>query len=78
MWLWAPSFVAASSALAGSPAVLLAARCEDGRGLFLLDVLDLAAAQALLTPQLAKLGTCELDEWFGSGLLVDLPQRSAR
>lgn len=78
VWLWAPSFVAASSALAGSPAVLLAARCEDGRGLFLLDAIDLAAAQALLTPQLAKLGTCELDEWFGSGLLVDLPQRSAR
>lgn len=78
VWLWAPDFFAASAALADRPAVLLAARCDDGRGLFLLDALDLAAAQALLAPQLAKLGTCELDEWFGSGLLVDLPKRSAR
>lgn len=78
VWLWAPSFVAASAALAGSPAVLLAARCDDGRGLFLLDAPDLAAAQALLAPHKAQIGTCELDEWFGSGLLVDLPKRPAR
>jgi uncharacterized protein YciI len=78
VWLWAPSFVAASAALAGSPSVLLPARCEDGRGLFLLDALDLDAAQALLAPHEATLGSCELDEWFGSGLLVDLPKRSAR
>lgn len=78
VWLRAPSFVAASAVLAGSPAVLLAARCDDGRGLFLLDALDLAAAQALLAPHTAKIGNCELDEWFGSGLLVDLPKRSPR
>lgn len=78
VWLWAPSFVAASAAFAGNPAVLLAARCDDGRGLFLLDALDLAAAQALLAPHAVQLGTCELDEWFGSGLLVDMPKRTAR
>lgn len=78
VWLWAPDFFAASAVFADDPAVLLAARCDDGRGLFLLDALDLAAAQALLAPPRAQLRTCELDEWFGSGLLVDLPKRSAR
>lgn len=78
VWLWAPSFSAASAALAGSAKVLLAARCDDGRGLFLLDAFDLDAAQMLLAPHTAQLGNCELDEWFGSGLLVDLPKRSAR
>ncbi len=78
VWLWVPDFFAASAAFADSPSVLLAARCDDGRGLFLLDALDLAAAQSLLASQQAQLGTCELDEWFGSGLLVDLPKRSAR
>jgi uncharacterized protein YciI len=78
VWLWAPSFVAASSALAGSPAVLLAARCEDGRGLFLLDAIDQVVAYELVAPHAVQPGDCELDEWFGSGLLVDLPKRSAR
>lgn len=78
VWAWVPSFSEASAVLGGSPAVLLSARCEDGRGLFLLDALDLDAAKALLAPHAAHLGNCELDEWFGSGSLVDLPKRSAR
>jgi len=78
VWLLPASYDAAMATLAGSPKLLLAARCADGRGMLLLDAVDLAAAKALLAPHEQALGAFELDEWFGSGLLVDLPKRSAR
>lgn len=76
VWLWANSNEAAQQVLGGHPKVLLWGRCADGRGLLLLDVVDHDAAQAMLAPVAARLGAHELDEWFGSGLLVELPRRA--
>lgn len=75
VWLWASSYEAARATLGGNDKVLLWGRCADGRGLLLLDATDLDAAQALLAPVAGRLGAHELDEWFGSGLLVELPRR---
>lgn len=76
VWLWVNSYEAAQEALGGHPKVLLWGRCADGRGLLLLDAADHDAAQAVLAPVAARLGAHELDEWFGSGLLVELPRRA--
>lgn len=77
VWLWAGSYDAARQALGGEARVLLWGRCADGRGLLLLDAADLDAAKALLAPVVERLGVHELDEWFGSGLLVELPRRTS-
>ena len=64
-------------ALGGESKVLLWGRCADGRGLLLLDAADRDAASALLAPVVDRLGAHELDEWFGSGLLIELPRRAS-
>ncbi len=64
---------AAAAALAGNAAVLAFARLDGRRALLWLDAKDKAAASALLRPFAARLGAFQLDEWFGSGLLADLP-----
>jgi len=68
---------AVEATLAGNPAVLMHARLDGTKGFVLLDSKDVAAAKVLLEPFAAKLGECVLDEWFGSGSLVQLPQRKA-
>lgn len=77
VWLWASSYDAARRSLDGQAKVLLWCRLDDGRGLLLLDAVDLDAAKELLAPVAHDLGAHELDEWFGSGLLVDLPRRTS-
>ena len=77
VWLWANSYDAARQALGGESKVLLWGRCADGRGLLLLDAADRDAASALLAPVVDRLGAHELDEWFGSGLLIELPRRAS-
>lgn len=77
VWLWVSSYQSAQEALGDSEKVLLWGRCADGRGVLLLDAVDLDAAQGLLAPVAARLGTHALDEWYGSGLLVELPRRTS-
>lgn len=69
---------AAAAALKDHGSVLLLGCLDGQRGLALLDAKDLAAAQELLAPLAPQLGAFTLDEWFGSGLLVDLPLRGLR
>ncbi|MGB3966742.1 MAG: hypothetical protein WBO45_08425, partial [Planctomycetota bacterium] len=66
----------ARGALAHHPAVLLAARLDGTRALFLLDAANVAAARERLGALTGRLGAFTLDEWFGSGLLVELPKRT--
>ncbi len=66
---------AAAAALKDHGSVLLLGCLDGQRGLALLDAKDLAAAEELLAPLAPQLGAFTLDEWFGSGLLVDLPLR---
>lgn len=75
VWLTARNGDAAASALAGHPAVLLFARLDRDGAFVLLDAKDLADATTKLAPIAPQLGEHWLDEWFGSGLLVDLPRR---
>lgn len=75
VWLTAVHGEAAASALAGHPAVLLFARLDRDGAFVLLDAKDLADATAKLAPLAPQLGEHRLDEWFGSGLLVELPRR---
>lgn len=63
---------AAQAALHGSAVVLLRGRL-DGRGAWIvLDATDLAAAEALLAPLAAKLGSHHLDEWFATKRVAEL------
>lgn len=75
VWLTVDQRGRVPAALAQHPSVLLLARLDGDGALVLLDAKDLAAAQPLLAPFTAELGEHRLDEWFGSGLLVDLPTR---
>ncbi len=72
--LTAASGAAAAQALASHPAVLMFARLDGERALVLLDAKDSADASRLLAPLADKLGAFQLDDWFGSGLLVGLPK----
>jgi uncharacterized protein YciI len=65
----------ADASLADDGAVLLRARLHDGRGWYVLDAKDLAAAQQLLQGRADALGAHTLDEWYATDLLVDLPLR---
>lgn len=75
VWLTCTDGEAAARALADRPWVLLFARLDRDAAFMLLDATDAAAATALLAPVASALGEHEIDEWFGSGLLVDLPHR---
>lgn len=75
VWLTSAESARLPAALVQHPSVLLQARLDGQGALLLLDAKDLATAQALLAPFAAELGDHRLDEWFGSGLLVDLPKR---
>lgn len=77
VWLRAEQAEAAERALAGHPAVLLAARLDGTHALMLLDAADVAAAQALLAPHAGAIGPHRLDDWYGSGLLAELPRLAA-
>lgn len=70
--------VAAQQALAGQPGVLLLAALDGDHTWALLDAKDLPAAQALLQPAQAALGTVMLDSWFSSSGLAELPRRATR
>ncbi len=65
---------AAAAALAANAAVLLFARLDTTRAFVLFDAEDLAAARTLLAPVVARLGAHTMDQWFGSGRLVNLPK----
>lgn len=69
---------AAQQALAGRPGVLLLAALDGDHTWALLDAADLPAAQALLQPAQAALGTVVLDSWYSSSGLAELPHRAAR
>lgn len=77
VWLHHADFVTAQRVLGALPAVLLFARLDADAALVLLDAVDAAAATALLAPLAGELGSHQLDEWFGSGLLTGLPGRAA-
>jgi uncharacterized protein YciI len=68
---------AAARALATHPAVLLLGQLDGRRAFVVLDAKNLDAATQLLAPVAPQLGTFTLDEWFATGLLVDLPLRVA-
>lgn len=55
--------------------VLLRSRLGDGRGWYVLDAVDVAAARTLLGQRVGTLGEVALDEWYATDLLVDLPLR---
>lgn len=74
--LTAANGVATEAAIAGNPAVLMQARLDGTQSFMLLDARDLTAANALLAPVAARIGPYVLDEWFSSGGLAKLPQRT--
>lgn len=65
---------AAAAALAGHPAVLCFARLDGTKALVWIDAANAAAARELLQPLDARLGPFRVDDWFGTGLLVELPR----
>lgn len=77
VWLTAERADAAEQALAGHPAVLMTARLDGARALMLLDAADVAAARPLLAPHADAIGPHRLDDWYGSGLLAELPRLAA-
>lgn len=68
---------AAAAALAGHPAVLCFARLDRDRALVWLDAANAVAGRELLAPLADRLGPFHVDDWFGSGLLVELPRLAA-
>lgn len=75
VWLVAEDGARAEAALAGTEGILLVARLDGGRGLVLLDCDTIVTATAKLAPLADRLGAYVLDEWYATGLLVDLPKR---
>ena len=73
--LTASDGAAAAAVLAGHSAVLLCGELDDRQAFVVLDATTKVAAGALLAPLAPRLGEYQLDEWFASGLLVDLPRR---
>jgi hypothetical protein len=55
--------------------VLLRSRLGDGRGWYVLDAVDVAAARTLLGARASAMGEVVMDEWYATDLLVDLPLR---
>lgn len=65
----------ADAALGDDGGVLLRSRLGDGRGWYVLDSVDVAAARAQLGERKDALGEVAMDEWYATDLLVDLPLR---
>jgi len=65
----------ADQALGDDGGVLLRSRLGDGRGWYVLDAVDVAAARTLLGQRVGTMGEVALDEWYATDLLVDLPLR---
>ncbi|MBL8862313.1 MAG: hypothetical protein JNK02_09910 [Planctomycetes bacterium] len=66
----------ARQALVDQPGVLLWGDLADGRGLAILDALDLDACAKLLGQRAQKIGPHVLDPWFASRELEKLPELS--
>jgi uncharacterized protein YciI len=65
----------ADQALGDDGGVLLRSRLGDGRGWYVLDAVDVAAARTLLGARASAMGEVVMDEWYATDLLVDLPLR---
>jgi len=73
--LTATDGVHADQALGDDGGVLLRSRLGDGRGWYVLDAVDVAAARTLLGERVGTLGEVTMDDWYATDLLVDLPLR---
>ena len=73
--LTAANGAAAEAAFAGHERTLCFAWLDEGRALVFLDAKDCAEAQALLADVAPSVGEHRLDDWYGSGLLVDVNRR---
>lgn len=69
---------AALHALAGNGAVLLTSRIDGHGAWIVLDAADKPAAEALLAPVQTRLGPYQLDEWFATKRVAELPHMASR